>query len=177
MLTTNGGDEMEFYEVLKKRKSVRAYKSDPVPDEALARMAEALQTAPSACNLQPWSFRLVKNDKIKADICKCYSAPWLAQAPYIIVALANYDECWKRLEGTSIADIDMGIAMEHLVLAAAAENLATCWICAYDIEKLNKALNILSPWSAIAISPLGYANETPQEKKRKPTKEVFKIVP
>ncbi|MCK5845428.1 MAG: nitroreductase family protein [Victivallales bacterium] len=168
---------MDFYEVLNKRKSVRGYKSDPVPQKALDKMAEALQTAPSACNLQPWSFRFVMNENIKADIRKCYTASWLAEAPIIIVALANYDDCWKRLEGAPIAELDMGIAMEHLVLAAAAEGLGTCWICAYEIEKMNKALNILPPWSAIAISPLGYPNDTQSDKPRKPTKEVFKIVP
>ena len=168
---------MEFHETLKKRRSVRAYKSDPVPEDALDRMAAALQTAPSACNLQPWSFRLVKNESIKADICKCYSAPWLNQAPIIIVALGNFDECWKRLDGTPIADIDMGIAMEHLVLSAADEGLGTCWICAYDIKKMNKALNIIPPWSVLAISPLGYPAENPAPKPRKPTKDVFKIVP
>jgi nitroreductase len=70
----------------------------------------------------------------------------------------------------------MGIAMEHLVLAATAEGLATCWICAFQTEKMNQELNIMPPWSVIAISPLGYANEEPAPVKRKPVKELIKTI-
>ncbi len=168
---------MEFYDVLRKRRSVRSYKSDPIPKKSLDNIAEALALAPSACNLQPWSFRLVLNDGIREKICSCYGGKWLAEAPAIIVALANMDECWKRPEGTPIADIDIGIAMEHIVLAATAEGLATCWICAYEMEKMRAALDILPPWKVLAISPLGFANETPQPRTGKSTDAIFKIVP
>jgi nitroreductase len=167
---------MNFYDVVKNRRSIRSYKSDSIPQEALERIAEALQFAPSACNLQPWSFRIVLNKEIRADICACYGGKWLSEAPAIIVALGNSETSWKRPEGTPITDIDMGIAMEHIVLAAVAEGLATCWICAYKIEEMNKALNILPPWSVLAISPLGYPNQEPSEIPRKPLKEIFQIV-
>jgi nitroreductase len=70
----------------------------------------------------------------------------------------------------------MGIAMEHLLLAAAAEGLGTCWICAYEVEKMNKKLNILPPWTALAISPLGYPDEDPGKIKRKTISKIFKIL-
>ena len=168
---------MDFYEVIKKRRSIRAYKSEPVPEASLKRISEAVRLAPSACNLQPWSFRIVLNEKIRADICSCYGGKWLSEAPAIIVALGNSETCWKRPEGTPITDIDLGIAMEHIVLASTAEGLATCWICAYKIEEMNKVLNIMHPWSVLAISPLGYPNQEPAEIERKPLKEIFKIVP
>ena len=66
--------------------------------------------------------------------------------------------------------------MEHIVLAATAEGLATCWICAYDIEKMNRTLGIMAPWTTLAISPLGYANETPEPRGGKKRDEVFKII-
>ena len=167
---------MEFYEVIKQRQSIRSYKSDSIPQESLDKIAEAVSDAPSACNRQPWSFRIVLNEELKAKICECYKAEWLAEAPAIIVALGNYETCWKRLEGTPITDLDMGIAMEHVVLAAAAEGLGTCWICAYKQDEMNKAMNIITPWSALAISPLGFPNESPEPKKRKPLDEIFKVI-
>jgi nitroreductase len=167
---------MDFYEVIKTRRSIRSYKSDPIPEESVNRISEALRLAPSACNLQPWSFRLVLNEKKRADICACYGGKWLAEAPAIIVALGNYETCWKRPEGTPITEIDIGIAMEHVVLAATAEGLGTCWICAYKMEEMNKAMNIIPPWSVLAISPLGYPAETPQQKERKPADELFRII-
>ena len=167
---------MDFYEVLNKRQSIRSYKSKPIPQEAIGKIAESLQCAPSACNLQPWSFRVVTNEKMKSAICAVYGGKWLAEAPAIIVALGNSETCWKRPEGTPIVDIDMGIAMEHVVLAAAAEGLGTCWICAYKKDEMNRATNIMAPWSVLGISPLGYPNETPEKKPRKPIDEIFKII-
>src|SRR3989339_2077171 len=167
---------MEFYDVLNRRRSIRAFKSDPVPRESLDRIALAVNSAPSACNLQPWNFRIILNGELKSKICRCYKGGWLKAAPAIAVALGNYESCWKRPEGTPIADIDMGIAMEHFVLAAAAEGLGTCWICAYDMAAMNKALNILKPWSVLAISPLGFPDSSPEMPARKSLNEVFQIL-
>lgn len=167
---------MDFYDVVKNRRSIRGYKNNPVPDEALERIAEAVRLAPSACNMQPWSFRIVLNDVMRSKICACYSAEWLTKAPAIAVVLGNSDSCWKRLEGEPIIAMDIGIVMEHFVLAAAAEGLGTCWICAYEVAKMNKALGIIAPWSVYAISPLGYAAVAPRELNRKPTEELFKVI-
>lgn len=167
---------MEFYEVIDKRYSVRSYKSDPVPQEALDKIAEAISAAPSACNKQPWSFRVVLNEEVRAKICAVYTADWLKEAPAILVALGNTEDCWDRLEGTPITDLDMGIAMEHAVLAATAEGLGTCWICAYKVAEMNQALNILAPWTVLAISPLGYPNSEMPERNRKPVKDIFQII-
>lgn len=167
---------MEFYETVKKRRSIRGYKSDPVPEAALRRIGEAVRLAPSACNLQPWKFRVVTNPELRAAICAVYTREWLAEAPAIVVALGNSEACWKRLEGKPIIDMDIGIVMEHLVLAAAAEGLGTCWVCAYDVNRMNHALNIIPPWSVYAISPLGYASVEPAKLDRKSHDEIFMVV-
>ena len=168
---------MDFYEVIEKRRSVRAYKSDPIPETALQNIAKAVQLAPSACNLQPWKIQIITDAKLRAKICANYPAPWLAQAPAIAVALGNSEECWKRPEGKAIIDIDTGIVMEHLVLAACAEGLASCWICAYNSENMDAALEVSAPWSVLAISPLGYSNEEKaKEMKRKDINEIFELI-
>ncbi|OGV55455.1 MAG: hypothetical protein A2X49_00110 [Lentisphaerae bacterium GWF2_52_8] len=167
---------MDFYDVIRKRRSIRAYKPDPIPEQALLNIAEAVREAPTACNLQPFSFRVIFEESLRKKISSCYSRSWLSAAPAIVVALANFDSCWKRLDGSPSADIDIGIAMEHFVLSAAAEGLGTCWICAYDVSKMNTILNVLPPWSALAISPLGYPAETPAPAKRKAMEELFKVI-
>lgn len=167
---------MEFYEVVKNRKSIRAYKNEPVDKDALKRIGEAVNRAPSACNIQPWCFRIILNRDLLDEICSCYKNEWLKQAPAIVVAMGNRDAAWKRLDGSSIIDVDIGIAMEHLVLAATAEGLGTCWICAYDVSWMNAILGLVPPWEAIAISPLGKAAENPEPRKRKPISDVFRIV-
>lgn len=167
---------MEFYDVIKARRSIRGYKPDAIPADALNRIGEAVNLSPSACNLQPWSFRIILNAELRAKICSVYTRPWLAEAPAIAVALGNCDTCWKRLEGEPIIPVDIGIAMEHLVLAAAAEGLGTCWICAYDVERMNHLLNIMPPWSVYAVTPLGYANAAPEPLVRKPQGDVFRVI-
>jgi len=167
---------MEFYDVVKRRKSIRAYKCEPIDPESLKRIGEAVNLAPSACNLQPWCFRIILNAEIRKNICSCYKNEWVKQAPAIIVAMGNRDVAWKRLEGGSIIDVDIGIAMEHLVLAATAEGLGTCWVCAYDVKRMNSVLGILPPWEVLAISPLGKPSENPEARKRKPVSEVFRVI-
>lgn len=167
---------MDFYEVIKKRRSVRSYQSTPVPEDALNRIAEAVQLAPSACNLQPWKFKVITNPEMIAAIAANYSRDWLKDAPAIAVLLGNEKEAWKRFDGKTILNVDIGIAMEHFVLAATAEGLATCWICAYDVPKMNDAVKAPLTWNALAITPLGYSDAEVKDVPRKPINKIFEIV-
>ncbi len=167
---------MEFYDAIKTRHSVRSYTGETVPREALDRIAQAVSAAPSACNIQPWTFRVILNQDLRAAISSVYKAPWLAEAPAIVLCIGNKEAAWKRIEGGSILDMDIGIAMEHLVLAAAAEGLATCWICAFEVKKMSAVAGILPPWEVLAISPLGKARTVPQSPKRKEISELFRVI-
>ena len=168
---------MDFYEVLKNRRSIRGFDSQrAIPADALERIMYAVQCAPSACNRQPWRFEIVFNADLRKAIGECYPKSWLLEAPAIVVAMADYSSCWTRLEGTPAAEIDLGIAMEHLVLAAAAENLGTCWICAFEKARLNEVMHVQAPWSVEAITPLGYGNSAPRDLKYKAVDEIFKVV-
>lgn len=167
---------MDFYEVLKSRRSCRNYLDRPIPPGALDRLAEAVHCAPSACNRQPWKFEIVFNPERRKTIAAHYAQPWLMQAPAIVVAYIDPVHCWKRFSGEPAATIDLGIAMEHLVLAAAAEGLGTCWVCAFDQSKLGDALGVKAPWMVGAISPLGYPAAAPAPQHYKPLNEIFEIV-
>ena len=166
---------MEFYEVLKSRRSIRAYKPDAVPETALRKIAEAVNLAPTACNRQPFKLLLVRDPEMRKTICANCRFEFLAQAPVIAVMMTNESESWTRFEGNPAADIDASIAMEHLVLAAAAEGLGTCWICAFSRPEMNAALKISAPWSAFALSPIGYAAAGPRPFTRKNLAEVVEI--
>ena len=122
---------MDFYEALNKRRSIRGYKPDAVPEDAIRRIGEAVRTAPTACNRQPCQILLVRNPEKRAALAKVYPQKWLAQAPIIAVLVGCESEAWKRLEGNTIIDVDAAIVMEHFMLAATAEGLGTCWICAF----------------------------------------------
>ena len=167
---------MEFYEVLKTRRSIRGYKPDAIPENVLNRIAEAVNLAPTACNKQPFKLLLVRDPEMKKTICANCKFGFLAEAPVIAVMMTNESASWTRYEGNPAADIDASIAMEHFVLAAAAEGLGTCWICAFSRPQMNDALKISAPWSVFALSPLGYGAAGPRPFARKPLGETVEIV-
>jgi len=72
---------MDFREVILNRRSRRGFRSDPIPEESLRRIAEAVAHAPTACNRQPIKILLVKNPAIREKICSVYTRDWLKEAP------------------------------------------------------------------------------------------------
>ena len=169
---------MEFYEVLKTRRSVRAYKPDAVPENALRNIAEAVNQAPTACNRQPFQLFLFRDAAIRAKICdKVTFFPWLREAPVIAVLAGNASAAWERPDGGSIVDVDASIVMEHFVLAATAEGLGTCWICCYNRADVDAAAGIAAPWRSVAISPLGFGKENAcRPRNVKPVDELVKVI-
>ncbi len=165
---------MDLYEVIKNRRSVRNYKSTPIPQESLDRIWEAVRLAPSACNIQPWRFLVLRSPELRNSL-RGILRDWAFTAPLLIVALGNREAAWKR-DGESIHPIDVAIATEHLVLAAASEGLGTCWICAFNRKALQNALEIPREWDVVAVTPLGYPGDVGAPNERKPLSEIVKIL-
>ena len=158
---------MEFYEVLRARRSIRKFKKAPVEQDKIDRMLEAVRLAPSAKNIQPWHFLVIRDEAVKRALGEAYPREWFAQAPVLICACGEPAKAWVRRDGKSYLDVDVGIAFEHLVLAAAAEGLATCWIGAFDAAKVKQALGLPEGVEPIAMTPLGYADEEPRPFERR----------
>lgn len=163
---------MEFYQVLQTRRSVRKYKSTSVEPDKLERILEAVRIAPSAANRQPCHFIVITDEAIRRSLVQAYPRDWFAAAPVVICACAEPGEAWVRMDKKNYADVDVTIAFEHLVLAAAAEGLATCWIAAFDPAELRKALGLPAGIEPLAITPLGYPDEKPRAFVRKPLSEI-----
>jgi nitroreductase len=166
---------MEFYEVIKERKSVRKYKHDPIPDDVLDRILEAGRIAPSAKNIQPWHFVVVKNPEIKEMIAEaCRGQRFMAEAPVIICGCALEDIAWGRMGGyMSSFAVDLAIAMEHMILAAANEGLGTCWIGAFVEKDVKKILGIPDNVRVVALTPVGYPAEVPKDRGRKLLQDII----
>jgi nitroreductase len=93
---------------------------------------------------------------------------WAAAAPVAIVACSRPSTAWTRAyDGKNHADIDLAILMDHLILAATDDGLATCWICAFDPAVVRAALHLPDDLEPVAITPLGHADAPPREKTRK----------
>ncbi len=164
---------MDFTDLISARYSVRAYRPDPVPDDKLAAVLEAMRLAPTAANRQPLRFIVVHTAGRQSDLKRVYGADWFTQPPIVICACAVKSEVWVRSsDGKDSCDIDAAIAMDHLILAAANEGLGTCWICAFDPAAARDVLGLPDGVEPIAFTPLGYPADSPREKKRKPLEEL-----
>jgi nitroreductase len=165
---------MEFYDVIKKRRSIRKYKPDAVSDEVLNRILEAAHLAPSGKNGQPWRFIVVRNPEVRQKLVKsCRDQLYISEAPVVIVGVANEDESYQK-QGCYMKSwpIDLAIAFDHLILAATVEGLGTCWIGAFDEKEVKKVLNIPEHLRVVCLTPLGYADGEPKPKPRKALGEI-----
>lgn len=161
------------------RFSARKYTAEPVSDADLSYILECTRLAPSACNLQPWKFLILKSDDALAKVRQCYDRPWFATAPLVIVALKNTERNWVRPDdGKPHGDVDVAIAVEHLCLAATERGLGTCWICNYQPDLLAQSFPQPAGWEAVALIPLGHiAPDCPRkEKARKPIGEITEVL-
>ena len=151
--------DLKFYDVIETRRSIRKYKNTPISKEKINKILEAARIAPSAGHRQPWHFIVVEN---KETIKKLAKREWAAEAPVMIVGLAD-------LEASPHWCInDLGIAFEHIVLAATDLGLGTCWMGQSKREELVKSLlDIPDNFRVIALTPLGLSDETPMSKDRK----------
>ncbi len=167
---------MEFYEVISKRRSIRAYKKDPVEGSKLSRILNAARLAPTAANRQPYSLIVVKDEDTKIRLKDAYSQEWFFTAPVIVCACALPDDAWKRNDGKGYVDVDVAIAMDHLILAASAEGLGTCWIAAFKPEVVREVLNIPDNMEPLVLTPLGYPETIPEPTFRKPLEEMVREI-
>ena len=166
---------MDFYDVIKTRRSNRAYLDKPVPDDMLDRVLNAARNAPSAINKQPWHFVVVRDAKGRAALKEAYDKDWFQKAPVIVAACGNPNDCYyRKYDNRSFMEVDVAIALDHLVLAATAEGLGTCWIAAYKEEASHRILNIPKEVKIICLTPLGFP--APVDKPRTKRKALSEIV-
>ncbi len=97
---------------------------------------------------------------------------WIAQAPIIIVGCADPTKSGDK-EGKKYYLLDMGISIEHLMLAAAEQGLGTCWIGGgFDETIVKEALGIPQEIRVVALTPLGYPDEVTEPRSRKTIEEI-----
>ena len=156
---------MEFSDVLSRRRSIRKYKDTPIPRESILKVLEAARVAPSAAHRQPWHFVVVQDEGKRRLLSG--SRGWAANATAMIVAIGDpvaSPNWWQN---------DVGIAFEHVVLAAADLGLGTCWMGSMVRDAEIKALlGIPENLRVVAISPLGVPDEQPAPKERKSLEEI-----
>ena len=162
-------------DIIRNRYSCRTYLDKPIEEEKLLYLEECMRLAPSAVNLQPWKFRIVRSAEAIEKLRTCYHRSWFNEAPLYILASVMKDEQWVRRDKKPHGDIDVAIAVEHLCLAATEQGLGTCWVCNFDVEAARSLFDLPAELEPVALVPIGYPAEgvVVAEKNRKPVEELF----
>ena len=159
---------MELVETVLSRRSIRQYEQKDITKDALEMILEAGRMAPSAGNKQSWHFIVITNDEIKRELSKGVFSRFLKNAPVTIVGCAHKDRIagrWSKISTT--------IALQNMVIAAWAQGIGSCWIGAFNEEKVRRLLEIPEKWNVVALIPFGYPSKIPSPKQKKALEKIM----
>jgi nitroreductase len=192
-----GKHPMNTFEAIEARKSIRKFKSDPVPADQIQKILKAATLAPSGKNKQPWRFFVIQGEEKRAEMVSVLrkgiaaakergesagssenSARIMEQAPVTIFVFNPYGIFpWQEHSTgqifTELVDIQStGAAIQNMLLAAQDLGLGTLWICDvfYAYEELCEWLG--EKTEMVAAISLGYADESPAPRPRKTVEDV-----
>ncbi|WP_234119303.1 nitroreductase family protein [Clostridium hydrogenum] len=171
---------MDFYEVVKKRTSIKKFKNTPISEPKLDSIINAAMMSPSWKNKTSCSFIIVDDADKKNEIAEAIkngsteAADSIREAPMAVVIVGEPDDS-GNVDGKQMYLVDSAIAMEHFILAATNEGYGTCWIASLDQKKIKTSLRIPEKYAVVAVTPLGEFGETKPHNEPKDIREhVFK---
>lgn len=130
----------------------------PVNPESLERILEAGRITVSSIGCPGWEFLVIQPSE---DPAHAASIPWLPKAPeFLAVTHAPLQDAPKPCSGEEALKQALENVLEHLILAAYHEGVATCWIADFEPEALRAALGLEKRQEILAFTPLGYARSS-----------------
>lgn len=156
-----------FADVVKRRAMIRSYKSDPVPEEKIQQLLKYAVRAPSAGNLQPWEFIVVKNPEVRAQLAKATgNLTSVVTAPVCIITCADVQRASKSgARGSFFSLVDTSFASLLILLGAVEQGLGACFVGSYNPEEVAKLVALPEHVRPVGILTIGYPAEQPQKPK------------
>ena len=168
---------MDVLEAIKRRRSIRAFQKSDVAPEIVEKLIDAARWAPSAGNIQPWEFIIVRNPEIKRNLAKAaLNQSFIEEAPVVIVVCADEFRSSQGygVRGKTLYCIqDTAAATQNIHLAAYSLGLGTCWVGAFNEEEARRILEIPQGVRPVAIIPVGYPAEKPSARNRRPLNQII----
>lgn len=175
----------EFFELINKRQSCRKYSKKKVENEKIVKCIEAARVSPSACNSQPWNFIVVNNEQLSPKVAECLQDAvmnkFTSECPAFIIVVEEKGNLTSRagalMKQQDYRSIDIGIATEHICLAASAQDLGTCILGWFNEKKLKNLLKISKLKRIRLVVAIGYPESSDIRKKiRKNLDEISTFV-
>ncbi len=144
---------MDVFEAIQQRRSIRKYEDRPVTQKSLLKILDAARLAPSAKNREPWHFIVVTEAEKKKALSRGTYAKFLVGVPIVIVACGDSEASpkWYR--------VDVGLALENMILAAVAEGLGTCLVGSFNNEEVKTVVKVPERFQVVAMLAVGYARD------------------
>lgn len=166
---------MEFEEVVRRRKMIRAYEKRDVEDEKIMRLLRNAHRAPSAGHLEPQEFIVVRDEEVKDGLARAaLDQEYVREAPVLIVVCSDTRRVVWRYGGRGVnfySIVDGAFASMLILLSAVNEGLGACFVGAFDDEEVSRVLKLPNGVRPIGIICLGYPAEKPPRLARRPLKE------
>ncbi|MEM2964238.1 MAG: nitroreductase family protein [Candidatus Bathyarchaeia archaeon] len=159
---------MDALEAIRRRRSVRRFKPDPIPKETIEKLVDAGRWAPSGMNVQPWEFIAVTNPETRRRIAGITDyGKFIAQAPLCIAVFCK-DTKYYLEDGCA--------AVENILIAATALGLGSCWVAGDKkryVDQVREMLNVPRGYKLVALIAIGYPLDGPSERRRRDLKEIL----
>jgi len=150
--------EAKVLSTIRERRSIRRYTNQAVTDDQIRQLLEAAMAAPSADNIQPWEFVVVKDPDLKRELAQTH--PWsdmAADAAVVFVVCGNERASRHWVE-------DASAATENLLLAATALGLGAVWVAVYphasNEAHVRQVLAIPGEMRVLCLVPVGHPAES-----------------
>jgi F420 biosynthesis protein FbiB-like protein len=196
-----------LHALLASRRSIRRYRADPVPAEVVQRLVQAAAFAPSAHNRQPWRYVVIEDGATKAALAKAMGERLAADrtrdgddadairldversfaritgAPVAILACLTlgemdaYPDAGRREAEFLMAVQSTAMATQNLLLAAHAEGLGACWMCAplFCPDAVRDALALGTDLHPQGLITLGYPEQPGKARPRKAVEDILLV--
>jgi len=157
---------MDVDRAIRARRSIRKYRREPISEDVISELLEAARLAPSSNNRQAWTMIVVQDRDLKERLAKASgNQRFVAECSVYIVGVAQPDKYYST--------VDMAIALDQLSLKAVELGLGTCWIGDFEPKEISQILNIPSDREVTICMTVGYPDESPRARARKPKGELF----
>lgn len=160
------------YDIIKTRRSVRSFTNQEISDSTLQKILEAGWLAPSAGNRQPVEFIVIKDPSIRQKIS---AQQFVKESAVVIVVIVNLERTTSRYgdrgERMYIYH-DSGAAVQNILLMCKALGLGSCWIGAFNDERVSRLLELPEHVLPMAIIPIGYPAEDSESPRKIPLEKI-----
>lgn len=163
---------MDVFMAIANRRSIRKYQPKDVEQAKIDKVLEAGRLSPSAANRQEWKFIVVKDKGTRQKLVGAANGQkFVGEAPVVIVGCA-VDSSAIMPCGQYSYTVDLSIAFAYMILEAHELGLGTCWLGAFKEDDVKKVLGIPNSVRVVAMTPLGYPDESPTARPRKTTEQI-----